>query len=126
MKKQIYLLYAYGNLVDGVIQYHTVRGSVQMNFEDGVILPSPYKIDFRVIHACFMVIAWAFLVVPSMIFSRYFKIVYKKWFQLHWILNVVALLMAYMALILVLICKELENKKTKKQKKNKKRKQSIN
>jgi len=50
-------------------------------------------------------LAWSVLVIPMVLIARYYKKSLPTWFSLHWMVNVLALLLISVAFILVLIAK---------------------
>lgn len=106
--RSIFLLYAYGDVANGVPQQHVVRAPVSMNFFVGVTpapLPPGIAINFFMIHGSLMALAWSSLVVPALLIARYFKKKLPTWFTYHWSINVLALLMVSVAFILAIVGK---------------------
>jgi len=100
--RDIFLLYAYGNVVGNAPMYHENRAIVPMNFFANITEPpAPIEsVNYLSIHGSLMMISWSVLVIPTIILARYFKKKLPSWFTFHWAVNLLALAATVVAFIL--------------------------
>jgi len=96
---QLFLLWAYGDVVGSVPQEHVTAGSLSVNYISGKTKGAGLIVG----HAVLMILGWALGITPMGILARFYKASIPKWFMIHWMTNTSALILILTAFILIFI-----------------------
>jgi len=104
---EIYLLWAYGDdnsvdLITGSFNEHVSKGLVLVNFFDGSV-QDVSSVGLVKAHAILMIFVWVIMIPIAAFVSRYMKNQFAKWFNVHWGIILLAIILLIISFICILV-----------------------